>query len=200
MYDRIKTYPLKYTQRRKIITDVFFYLIWTLFALDLLFEYMAVYILRNHSIFQSDIDDANTILKILYVATLIYVIIFILFRISRRKYSTLYIKDEYGDIWKIRGIGYIPGVKKKGMTYSKSIAENKELSYRLVTDRDFYSALTLRVKRYKDVNLVKNKRRYIVLSGKVENRNGDDKEKRFKVYKYFEGYDEFVDSIVPIDL
>ena len=135
------------------------------------------------------------------IFAIVHFALFFLFQRAKRKYYTIYAKDENGYLWKIRSRFHISRnymIAPKS-TYSYNLSQEKALVYRLMTDKDYYPFWFKRTK-YKDVYLIKSKKRYVILGAYVEDKNNDLKDVKFKVYKYFEGYDEFVDSIVPIDL
>lgn len=199
MYDKIKTYPVKLSQKWNVILSLIYYIIFAYFTVVIITEYFTCYYIYNNPKFRQ--EDAINIAIMATIFAIVHFALFFLFQRAKRKYYTIYAKDEYGSLYKIRSRCCLPSFnnKARGETYSHALSLNKKLVYRLMTDKDYYPFWFKRTK-YKDVYLIKSKKRYVILGAYIEDKNNDPKDVKFKVYKYFEGYDEFVDSIVPIDL
>lgn len=107
-----------------------------------------------------------------------------------KKYNKVYVRNSQGEFYLI----------KAGILKINNLINDKRLFNELV-EKEYETKPGYKKYKLEDITCIKASKKYYLMRAKITDIDRHESyDKEFKLYKYYKGCEDFIDSIIPLDL
>lgn len=183
-----KVYKLEKNYVRMFALKIGYIMCWFYFLAEVASEITVNYVITSVLTYRPKNKTPYIIEDILGLLAATIIIVCIL--LWSKKYNKVYVRNSQGEFYLIKA-----GILKINNLINDKILFNE------LAEKEYETKPGYKKYKLEDITCIKVSKKYYLMRAKITDIDRHESyDKEFKLYKYYKGCEDFIDSIIPLDI